>query len=124
MARNTWEVPIPKGYYISWFITTQAANRVSVTLKDEYATYFAKEKQSTSIDPPLAIGSGFIDGASLVLIVDIPGSTEIFGEPHSSDILTKEGIVVGKVFNLFLEDGVDKDYNDVAINITGWKSKD
>lgn len=121
--KREFNVPIPKGYFMSWFVTTQAANKITVTLKDSSKTYFSASQQSTNIDPPLACSYGTIGGDNLKITVDIPQSSQILGGPHSNDITTDDGTVVGKEFNLCLEDAGDKDYNDVAISIIAWKSK-
>ena len=121
--KKEFNVPIPKGYFMSWFVTTQSSAEITVTLKDDSKTYFAASKQSIDIDPPLAISYSTIYGNNLKLIVDIPKSSQILGSPHSNDITTDNGTVVGKEFNLCLEDFTDKDYNDVAISIIAWKSK-
>ena len=121
--KREFNVPIPKGYFMSWFVTTQAANKIMVTLKDDSKEYFSASKQSTNIDPPLACSYSTICGNNLKITVDIPKSSQILGGPHSNDITTDDGTVVGKEFNLCLEDSCDKDYNDVAISIIAWKSK-
>lgn len=121
--KREFNVPIPKGYFMSWFVTTQAAFKVTVTLKDSAKQYFSEPKQSTNIDPPLACGYSTIYGDSLKIVIDIPQSSAILGGPHSNDITTEDGTVVGKEFNLCLEDSKDKDYNDVAVSIVAWKSK-
>lgn len=121
--QREFNVPIPKGYFMSWFVTTQAAFKITVTLKDNSKTYFSASKQSTNIAPPLACSYGTICGDDLKITVDIPQSRKIFGGPHSNDITTDDGTVVGKEFNLCLEDSDDKDYNDAAISIIAWKSK-
>ncbi len=108
---------------MSWFVTTQAAFKVTVTLKDSSREYFSKSKQNTNIDPPLACSYSTVYGDNLKITVDIPQSSQILGGPHSNDITTDDGTVVGKEFNLCLEDSGDKDYNDVAISIIAWKSK-
>jgi hypothetical protein len=123
IMKREFNVAIPKGYFMSWFVTTQAAFRITVTLKDDKKTYFSNTKQSTDIDPPLAYGYDYISGENLKIIVDIPQSKQILGSPHSNDITTDNGIVVGKEFNLCLEDSTDNDYNDVAISIVAWKNK-
>lgn len=123
IMQREFNVPIPKGYFMSWFVTTQSSAKITVTLKDDSKTYFTESKQSADIDPPLAIGYSTICGDNLKLIVDIPQSSQIIGGPHSNDITTDNGTVVGKEFNLCLEDFIDKDYNDVAISIIAWKSK-
>lgn len=121
--KREFNVHIPKGYFMSWFVTTQAANKITVTLKDDSKEYFSASKQSTNIDPPLACNYSTIYGNNLKITVDIPKSSQILGGPHSNDITTDDGTIVGKEFNLCLEDSGDKDYNDVAISIIAWKSK-
>ena len=121
--KREFNVPIPKGYFMSWFVTTQAAFNITVTLKDNSTTYFSESKQSMDIDPPLACGYSTVHGDDLKITVDIPQSSQILGGPHSNDITTDDGTVVGKEFNLCLEDSGDKDYNDVAISIIAWKTK-
>lgn len=98
--QREFNVPIPKGYFMSWFVTTQSSAKITVTLKDDSKTYFTESKQSADIDPPLAIGYSTICGDNLKLIVDIPQSSQIIGGPHSNDITTDNGTVVGKEFNL------------------------
>ena len=84
--------------------------------------YNAMCKQSTHIDPPLAIGSNFIAGDNLTVIIDIAGAEHIYGTPHLNDILTEEGIIVGKEFILCLEDYIDKDYT-TGFNYAEWYKK-
>lgn len=114
-------VSIPTKYFMSWFVTTQTSNRVTVTLKDDKKTYFSNSRQSTNIDPPLAMGYGFVAGNNLQLVIDIPGAANIKGTPHLNDVVTDNGTPVGKEFNLCIEDYNDDDYNDVSVNIVGWK---
>jgi len=123
IMQREFNVPIPKGYFMSWFVTTQAGYKITVTLKDNSTTYFTASKQGTNIDPPLACSYSTICGDNLKIMVDIPQSSQILGGPHSNDITTDDGTVVGKEFNLCLEDSHDMDYNDVAISIIAWKSK-
>lgn len=122
--KKEYKVLIPKGYFMSWFITTQAANKVTVTLSDDKKTYMSKSRQRTQIAPPLDCYYSMVEGDNLKITVDIPSAKNILGAPHSNDITTDDGTVVGKEFTLCLEDDVDKDYNDVAISIIGWKNKD
>lgn len=121
--KKEFKVTIPQGYFMSWFITTQAANKITVTLSDDKQTYMSKSKQSTNINPPLDCSYSMVSGNNLKISVDIPAASNILGAPHSNDITTDDGTVVGKEFTLCLEDSQDKDYNDVAISIIGWKSK-
>lgn len=115
------KVQIPKNYYMSWFVTTQTSLNVTVTLEDDSKTYFQCSRQNTQINPPLAMDAAFVSGDNLRIIINIDGAEHILGTPHLNDILTDEGISVGKEFTMCIEDWKDKDYNDVAISIIGWK---
>ncbi|KAA6328749.1 hypothetical protein EZS27_022385 [termite gut metagenome] len=123
MATRLFSIAVDAGNYISWFVTTQASFAVTVTLKDDVKQYFTKTKQSRNIEPPLALDAAVVAGSNLQMIVDIPSSTAILGTPHSNDILTDKGDIVGKEYTICLEDEKDQDYNDVAISIIAWKKK-
>jgi hypothetical protein len=123
MATKTCKLNIPERWFMSWFVTTQAGNKVTVKLVDSKKTYFEKSKQSTDIEPPLAVGYGFVEGTGLNITIDVPASNGLKGEPHVSDVLTTNGDLVGKEFVMCLEDWTDNDYNDIAININAWRSK-
>lgn len=112
-----------KGEYLSWFATTQAANEVTVTLKDSKKTYFSAKKESINIAPPLAVGNADYVGSNLVLEISIPQSDEIRPIPSMSTIISDTGKVLGHSFTCCGEDWTDNDYNDFYINIVGWKSK-
>lgn len=120
---KTFHTTIPQNYFMSWFITTQAANKISVKLWDNTKTYVNACKQSTNIDPPLACGYAKVGGNNLSLTVDVPNACNLLGTPHSNDIITDDGKVVGKEYTLCLEDSTDNDYNDIAISIVAWKNK-
>lgn len=121
--KKEFNVNIPRGYFMSWFITTQAASKVTVTLLDNGRRYVSASKQSTNIDPPLACGYATVENDGLKVVVEVNNNYNLLGDPHSNDITTDNGSVVGKEFTLCLEDYIDEDYNDVAISIIGWKSK-
>lgn len=112
-----------KGEYLSWFVTTQAANEVTVTLKDNKKTYFSAMKKSVNIAPPLAVGNDEYVGSNLVLEISIPQSDEVRPIPSMSSIISDTGKVLGHSFTCCGEDWTDNDYNDFYINIVGWKSK-
>jgi len=128
MATKTLQLEgFKKGHFISWFITSQAANKITIKLYDEKTTYVNKSKQSIYIDPPIAEGHATLLGENLKL--------EITAEPNSSEILTwfnnmnissaTTGKSVGEYFVLAGEDqkGGDEDYNDICVSIVGWYTK-
>ena len=111
---------ISKGQYMSWFITTQAANRITVKLYDDKKVYFEASKQSIDINPPLAQGADFVAGTGLRLQITSSGSNELQTWHNMSDISSSSGDCVGEVFTLSGEDYTDDDYNDVYVSISAW----
>ena len=111
---------ITKGQYMSWFITTQAANRINVKLYDSVKTYVNSNKASIHIDPPLAQGAAFVEGDHLKLEISSSGWNDLKTCHNMSDILTDACTPVGKSFSLAGEDYTDNDYNDVYVSISAW----
>ena len=118
-----WLDAFDKGEYLSWFVTTQAAFEVTVTLKDDSKTYFTGKKETMDIAPPLAVDSDVYTGNNLRVEISIPQSDDIKTLPTMSAIITNTGKIVGHNFICCGEDWNDADYNDFYINIVGWKSK-
>ena len=120
-------VDMPKNAYISWFVTTQNALPTKVVLKDDNGKeYFSAKKQNylnTSIDPPLALGATFFTGSKLTLTIDVDTKYELKGKPTLIDITDDNGNVVGKSFDLAVEDYTDNDYNDIYVTLVGWTHK-
>lgn len=112
-----------KGEYLCWFVTTQAAYKVTVTLRDDKKIYFSADKESVAIMPPLNFGKDEYIGKNLVLEISIPQSDEIRPLPSMNTIISDTGKVLGHSFTCCGEDWTDNDYNDFYINIVGWKSK-
>ncbi|MDQ7029714.1 MAG: hypothetical protein Q9O62_08035 [Ardenticatenia bacterium] len=125
MAEKTYHLDaFPKGYYMSWFVTTQAAFEVKVKLFDETKkVYFDGSRQSTEIKPPLAQGADFIKGDKLTLVITEPQSERIDSSINTYAITTNDGTIVGYGYNICVEDQTDKDYNDVCISLVAWKHK-
>ncbi|MCM1158913.1 MAG: dockerin type I repeat-containing protein [Bacteroidales bacterium] len=112
-----------KGEYLSWFVTTQAAYEVTVTLKDDKKVYFTGKKKGTDIEPPLAVGNCQYTGKNLTLEISIPESEDIKAIPSMSTIITNTGKVVGQSFTCCGEDWTDNNYSDFYISVVGWKKK-
>lgn len=123
MVTKTISILMPKGYFISWFVTTQAGHRVTVTLSDDKKTYFSKTKQNTNIDPPLDLGYATVEGNDLKVRIDVEHSTQLKERIYSNNINKGNGEVAGMAFTLCMEDYTDDDYNDIVINIIGWVTK-
>jgi hypothetical protein len=124
MAQKIFSIDsFPQGFYMSWCITTQAAFAVTATLADSSGTYFSATRQSTDINPPLAIGASSINGSSLVLTINIPQSTNILNSINSYNITRPDGSIIGYGFNISIEDWLDNDFNDANISLVCWKTK-
>lgn len=41
MATKNYKIEIDKGWFMSWFVTTQTSLKIAVTLKDEKKVYFS-----------------------------------------------------------------------------------
>lgn len=121
---NSKEISIdmPQGYFLSWFCTTQAAFRITVTLKDEIQTYFSGSKASTDIKPPLAQGANVLAGKELKLKIDIPQSVKIRMESNKN-FVEVEGVEVARCYTWLIEDSDDEDFNDMHLSLIGWKKK-
>lgn len=114
---------LPSGYYLFWYVVTQTGSSVQATLRDSSKVYFTSTQQSTKIDPPLAMGSAYIEGTGLELELTIPASNEIKSSINSYSITSQEGTRKGKGMNISIEDYTDADYNDVSISLVAWISK-
>lgn len=124
MAQKTFNIDsFPQGYFMSWFVTTQAAFAITASLSDSSGTYFSGTKTSININPPLAQGAANVGGTSLVLNINIPQSAEILNSINSYNITNPSGSIVGYGYNICIEDGTDNDFNDVNIALVAWKSK-
>ena len=115
-----------KGQFFSWFITTQAANKITVTLRDEAKTYVSASKQSTKIDPPLSSGSAIMAGNNLEVNIKAEPSEKVEAWFNNMKICSAtSGKSVGSFFVLAGEDqiGGDEDYNDICISVVAWNKK-
>lgn len=128
MSIRTWTLEnFDKGQYMSWFVTTQAAKLIQVKLYDaDGNVYFYEHKQSTSINPPLAMGAEMIKATPVYLDIEVVNQTEdILAWFNNSSIQSATSTKkIGNSFILCGEDtpGGDEDYNDVCVDITVWNT--
>lgn len=122
-AQRSFVVSLPRGYYMSWFITTQTENKVALTLKDSVKTYYAGTRQSTKIDPPMAQGAASIEGDSLTVSITVEKSAKLKDRQNVYIIPNDKGEEVGRICNILIEDWDDDDYNDVSVSLIAWKHK-
>jgi hypothetical protein len=113
---------INQGWYMSWFMATQAAFNICVTLKDSGQTYVDNRcRQSTSFG---VLDQGFsrVGGSNMSLTVDIASSDKILVVNHPVVVPNVKGIVVAQGYVLAFEDADDQDFNDLYCTIMSWQS--
>jgi hypothetical protein len=123
MSNKEFIIEIPKNYYMSWCVTTQADNTIKVKLYDDTTIYFNASRRSLDILPPMAINASNINGDNLRLYIESSGSFPLKSNIVSYNILTKAGTSVGKIYDICIEDYFDDDYNDVCISLVAWMKK-
>jgi hypothetical protein len=123
MQEKNISIGFPQGYFMFWFVTTQTPNKVIVKLYDSGKTYFEDSKQSENINPPLSIGSQVLAKGDLKINIKVDVNTELVFTQNSYDIKTDTGVIVGKGWDMCVDDGTDDDYNDVSVSLVAWKSK-
>lgn len=123
MQRAEIIIGIPKDYYMSWCVTTQADNTIRVKLYDDTTTYFDRSRRSVDILPPLALDASNVHGNELRLYIESSGSFPLKNNIVSYDITKKNGERVGKICDICIEDYLDDDYNDVCVSLVAWKKK-
>lgn len=113
---------IPQGWYMSWFMATQAGFNICVTLKDNAQTYVNNQcRQSTSFG---ALSQGFsrVAGSSMSLVVNISSSSQILVVNHPVVVPNVKGIAIAQGYVLAFEDAGDQDFNDLYCTIMAWQS--
>jgi hypothetical protein len=122
-ATKEINVAFPAGYDMSWYVTTQAGNKVTVKLFDDTTVYFEKSKQGTEAMPPLDYGVSKVKGNNLKVKITVESCSEdqIKSAISGHNIITPSGREVGKGMHIAIEDWTDNDYNDVSISLLAWK---
>lgn len=126
MAKKEYKLPeLKKGYYLFWSVCTQCMYNCSVQMADNSGhVYFNSKKVSRSTNlQTLEQGNHLLNGEDLKLIVDIPESSAINQSIPSGAITDSNGLTVGYVYSFCIEDATDEDYNDIYINVVGWKKE-
>lgn len=126
MAKKEYKLPeMKKGYYLFWSVCTQCMYNCSVKMEDESSrSYFNCSKSNRRTDlQVLEQGNRQLDGNGLKLIIEVPESAEIKQSIPSGAITDNSGATVGYVYSFCIEDSTDEDYNDIYINVVGWKNK-
>ncbi len=111
--------------FMTWNVFTQCGNTGKVVLRDDDKPYFEAKKDTHGGDlQHLCHGGARYDGGkNLRVEVTVDTTVEIDVSKVLGVITDKESHTVGFVYDFFVEDDIDNDYNDFSINIASWKKK-
>lgn len=114
---------LTKGYYMSWFMGTQAAFNICVTLKDDTRTYVSNQCRKSTTFGVMDEGFEEIVGSNMEIIVDIDSSHNILVVNHPVVVPNVQGLTVAQGYVLCFEDASDQDFNDLYVSLMAWKGK-
>lgn len=116
-----------KGYFMFWGVCTQCQNLCNVSMKDTKHQYFKYEKTSTSTSLlMLGQGNASLENDDLQIVIEYPSISDpnsIMRSLSTNTITDQDGNTVGQAYNICIEDQNNNDYNDIYINVVGWKKK-
>lgn len=113
---------IPQGWYMSWFMATQASFNICVTLRDDAQAYVDNQCRQSTTFGVLAEGFSQVSGPNMSLTVDISSSDQILVVNHPVVVPNVKGVAVAQGYVLAFEDADDQDFNDLYCSIMAWKS--
>ena len=113
------------GYFLAWTVTTQCMYTYNITLKAGNSVIFSANKSNYSAAFQLISQStSDYSGGNIVLAITCNDATqELRSSTSSGSITDTSAKTVGYVYSICIEDAGDADYNDVYVNIVGWKKK-
>jgi len=113
---------VPQGWYMSWFMATQAAFDICVTLYDDTTTYVGDKCRQSTAFGVLDEGFSQVSGSNMNLVVDISSSDDILVVNHPVVVPNVKGLAVAQGYVFAFEDSDDQDFNDLYCTIMAWKS--
>lgn len=114
----------PKDYFLFWTVSTQCEKKVYVKLSVNGNTFF--EAKKTDADKSLKVikqDYGTITAANPELYIEVDGSSALQQSMVSGLIADDRNQRVGFVYDYCIESGNADLFNDVYINVVGWKQK-
>lgn len=114
----------PKDYFLFWTVSTQCEKKVYVKLSVNGNTFF--EARKTDADKNLKVikqDYGTITAANPELYIEVDDSSSLQQSMVSGLIADDRNQRVGFVYDYCIESGNEDLFNDVYINVVGWKQK-
>lgn len=115
-----------KGNLIAWNISTQCWYGVTVTVYAGSKVYFngSKPYEKSGAMKVIGLDHAVLETDDILKVkIDVPQSSRLESNIVSGAVSDKRARRVGYIYDICLEDGCDRDYNDVYINIAGWKNQ-
>lgn len=127
MAINEFELDqYQKGNLIAWNISTQCWYGVNIKIYAGSKIYFegSKPYKTSGNIEVIGLGNATLETDDVLRIrVEVSQSSNLQSNVVSGAISDKKARRVGYIYDICLEDSGDRDYNDVYINIIGWKNQ-
>ena len=114
---------IDQTWYMSWYMATQAANNICVTLNDSAKTYVNNACRQSTTFGVLSSGFDLVAGTGMKIVVDIAASSNIQVKNQPVVVPNASGTTIAQGYVLCYEDAGDQDFNDLYISIMAWRSK-
>lgn len=113
------------GYFLAWTVTTQCMYTYNITLKAGKTELFNVNKSNQSSNFQLISQScaDYNNGNLVLTITCNEAIQELKSSIPSGSITDPSAKTVGYVYSICIEDSGDLDYNDVYVNLVGWKKK-
>lgn len=108
---------IMPGSYMNWFITSNVANLIQITLKDEKRVYLKEERQSKSMAVPVM--QSFTDVTGTDLQIEIESDT-LEVNATASDILSNDGVKQGRNYIFCCK--LSGSFSDAFIQVSAWNN--
>lgn len=125
MASINFELgEFPKGYFLFWTVSTQCENKVHVKLNAGGKTLFKADKNDS--DKGLKVinqAYGTLNGDYPNLYIEVENSSHLQQSMVSGLIADDRSQRVGFVYDYCIESGNEDLFNDVYVNVVGWKMK-
>ena len=113
---------VTRNWYMSWFMATQAAFNICVTLEDNAKQYVANKCRQSTAFGVLDQGFAQVAGDDMQLVVNIASSERILVVNHPVVVPNVKGIAVAQGYVFAFEDQDDQDFNDLYCTIMAWES--
>ncbi|MEG0895269.1 MAG: hypothetical protein RSE93_06095 [Oscillospiraceae bacterium] len=126
MAELTLELEqFEKGDFLCWEVLTQCQNTCTVTLQSGGTNYFTCNKNNSSTNLQVLAQSSSSHSSTNVpkLTISVPQASRLQQSLISGAVNDSRARKVGYSYSVCIEDSNDDDYNDVYVNIVGWKNK-